>query len=82
MEAFGWIGATLLAVCGLPQMIEALRVKNAHGLTGSFIGMWFFGELFTLIYVFPKLDWPLILNYCVNLCFLAPIIWYKLFPED
>ena len=81
MEALGWIGGSLLAVCGIPQAIQAMKDGHANGLNWGFIGMWGMGEIFTLAYVFPKLDWPLLFNYSVNLIFLLPIVFYKLFPR-
>lgn len=77
METIGWIGSLLLAFCGLPQALESWRTKSSNGITWGFLLMWSFGELFTIIYVIPKLDWPLLFNYSANLVFLAVIAYYK-----
>lgn len=82
MEYIGWIGSILFAVCGLPQAIDCYKRGNSHGLTWSFIMMWFWGEVFTMIYVIPKGDLPLIFNYVFNMAFLLVIIFYKLFPRN
>jgi uncharacterized protein with PQ loop repeat len=59
------------------------RRKNSHGLSWLFIFMWFFGELFTLIYIIDKPHMlPLILNYTLNILFLGVILWYKKFPRS
>ena len=60
MDNIGWIGSILLAFCGLPQAIESYKTKSSEGLTWGFISMWFIGEIFTIIYVFPKMDLPLL----------------------
>jgi uncharacterized protein with PQ loop repeat len=81
METLGWIGSILLAFCGLPQAIESWQTKNSDGLTWGLLSMWFAGEVFTFIYILPKMDLPLIFNYAANLIFLSVIIYYKLFPR-
>ena len=81
MENIGWLGSILLAFCGLPQAIESIKTKSSEGLTWGFIGMWFIGEICTFIYILPKMDLPLLLNYTANIIFLAIIIFFKLFPK-
>jgi uncharacterized protein with PQ loop repeat len=81
MEIIGWIGSILLAFCGLPQAIESYRTKSSDGLTWGLLLMWFWGEIFTIIYIIPKWHWPLIFNYTANIIFLVIIIYYKLFPK-
>jgi uncharacterized protein with PQ loop repeat len=83
LEKIGWIGSLLFAFCGLPQAINSWKEKNSYGLTWSFLLMWLFGEIFTLIYVFNKQDvTPLLTNYILNLVFLIVILWYKIFPKN
>lgn len=82
METIGWIGSALFAMCGVPQAIQCYRAGHARGLAWGFLGMWFFGEILTLAYILPKLDWPLIFNYTFNLALLLVIIRYKLLPKD
>ena len=80
METIGWLGSILLAFCGLPQAIESIKTKSSAGLTWGFISMWFIGEICTFIYILPKMDLPLLLNYTANIIFLIIIIWYKIRP--
>ena len=80
MDNIGWIGSILLAFCGLPQAIESYKSKSSDGLTWSFLIMWFFGESLTFVYVFPKMDLPLMFNYSANIIFLIIIIYYKIKP--
>jgi uncharacterized protein with PQ loop repeat len=78
LDNIGWIGSIMLAFCGLPQAIESYKTKSSEGLTWGFLFMWFIGEIFTIIYVFPKMDLPLLFNYSANLVFLSIIIYYKI----
>jgi uncharacterized protein with PQ loop repeat len=80
MEIIGWIGSILLAFCGLPQAIESYRTKSSEGLTWGLLLMWFWGEIFTIIYIIPKWHWPLIFNYTANIIFLLVILYYKIRP--
>jgi len=81
MDAIGWLGSMLFALCGLPQAIESYRKKHSRGLTWMFLLMWLFGEILTFAYVLPKMDYPLLANYVVNFLFLIVIIWFKAFPK-
>lgn len=81
MEYIGWVGSILFAACGLPQAVQSYRLGNSDGLAWSFLLMWFFGELFTLIYIIPKADYPLIFNYIVNMVFLLVIIKFKIWKR-
>ena len=78
-EICGWIGCVLLAVCGLPEAIKALREKNT-GLTWGLLLMWFFGEVLAMIYCASLGSWPLLFNYGVNITILIPVLWYKCWP--
>ena len=82
METIGWIGSILLAFCGLPQAIKCFRTKSSAGIDPGFIMMWLAGELFTLAYVLPKLDWPLLFNYGANILFIGVIVYYKVKPGN
>ena len=81
MEYIGWIGSILLALCGFPQAVKSYRDKNADGISSWFLAMWFFGEVFVLMYIFPEKQYPLIANYSANIVFVLIIIWYKLYPK-
>lgn len=81
MEFIGWIGSILLAFCGLPQAIECFKKGNAKGINWQFLMMWLSGELFTIVYVFPKNDWPLMFNYSINVICISVIVWFKMRPR-
>lgn len=72
----------LFALCGLPQAIQSLKQGHSNGLSWTFLMMWLFGEVLTLIYVYPKSNiLPLLANYTLNLLFLIVIVWYRAFPR-
>lgn len=82
LETIGWIGSILFAICGLPQAISCIKTGHARGLDWGFLLAWTLGEIFTLIYIWPKSDWPLIFNYSLNLMFLCVILRYKIFERS
>jgi hypothetical protein len=80
MENIGWVGSFLLAICGLFEAINCWR----RGICDSslmFILSWLIGEVFCLMYVLPKMDYPLIFNYSFNIMFVAVMLKYKLYPK-
>jgi uncharacterized protein with PQ loop repeat len=80
-ELLGWLGAFLLAFCGLPQAIDSFKNKSSYGVTWGLLLMWGSGEIFALLYVLPTMQWPLLFNYSANLLFLSVIIYYKIWPN-
>lgn len=82
LDLLGWTGSLLLAFCALPQAVNSWRKKNSSGITWGLLYMWALGEVFTFIYVFPKMDVPLLFNYSANILFLSVIIYYKFFGRN
>lgn len=80
-ELFGYVGGIFLAICSLPQAIMAVKEGNSNGISYGFLILWSLGEIFTLLYILPKADIPLLLNYTSNILFLSVIWKYKLFPR-
>ncbi len=75
IEIIGWIGAFLLATCGLPQLFKTIKTKNFSGLSLTFIVWWLAGEVLTLTYILYKaFRWPLIFNYSINISVCLVII--------
>jgi len=82
IEFIGWFGSLLLAFCGLPQAIVAIRKGNAEGIDTLFLLSWFLGEVFTLTYIFySTFRWPLIFNYTANIVFILIIFYFKYYPR-
>lgn len=78
MQLVGWLSGILLALCGLPLAYQAWRDGHSRSISNSFLVLWFLGEVFALIYVVSKSDYPLIFNYLWNIIFLVVVIRYKL----
>jgi hypothetical protein len=71
----------MLALCAIPLAMQVARAKNALGMSTMFLLLWTGGEICTLVYVAPTLNYPLIFNYIVNLGCLAVVWYYKLFEK-
>jgi len=82
LELSGIIGAILFAFCGLPQAITCIKTGNSRGLSWTFLIMWFFGEIFTIIYILPKQDYILLGNYILNFAFLLIMLKYKIWERE
>ena len=81
INTIGWLGAIILAISSLPQMIKTVRDGHASGLSWIFLLLWFVGEVMCLVYVAPDHNYPLIANYLINLVILSVIGYYKIFPQ-
>lgn len=74
----GVVGHMLLALCALPQAIQAAKTKTSAGVNSTFLAMWLIGEVLALVYVLMKdTDIIQLANYILNLACLFPIIYYK-----
>lgn len=77
LDAIGFIGSTLLAVCGIPEVVRTIRGNKCH-LGWNFLLLWFGGELFMLAYIIPMKDLPLLLNYVFNTALVSIMLFYKI----
>lgn len=84
MEFIGWLGGVMLAVCSLPAALSVYRKGNADGMDSTFLHLWAWGEIFTLIYTAHKAPdaMPLLFNYAMNIIGLAIIFRYKIRRRD
>ena len=81
METCGWLSALCLILCGIPQVIKAVREKHARGLSLSFLVLWTLGEAFGLFYVIYEDSQPLTANYFINLIACIILLIYKIRGE-
>lgn len=84
-EFIGWLGGSLLAICGLPQAIKSYKEGHSRGIDNAFIWMWMIGEILCLLYVslwIKPLSLPLVANYIFNILIISVIVKYKYFPVD
>ena len=83
VEVLGYVGAFLFAFCGLPQCIMTYRTKKADDLSWWFLIMWYFGLLFTFMYVLlsnvasGEYQYPLLGNYVFNFVLLNYLCYAK-----
>jgi len=82
LEIIGWLGGFMLAICGAPQAWKSYKDGHSYGISWGFIGLWFWGEVFVLIYILPTGLLPLILNYTFNILIGSIILWYKFKPRN
>ncbi len=79
----GWIGAILFGICAVPQVIHTWKTKSAKDLSWLFLLFWFFGEIFTLTYIFYDdflnqiYHYPLYFNYIFNIVLLFYLLYAK-----
>lgn len=81
MDALGWIGSFLFAVCAIPQAYKSYKDGHSDGLGWGFLLMWFFGEVLCLIYATGLGAWPLVGNYVFNFLALLVILYYKIWRK-
>ena len=79
----GIVGATLLAGCGVPQVLKTLRVGHCYDISAPFIWMWLIGEVVMVFYstVLRDTDWIIVGSYVLNLAVCIVLAWYKSFPR-
>jgi uncharacterized protein with PQ loop repeat len=77
MELIAYIGGILLTICGIPEVIRTIKDKQCH-LGWPFLLLWFFGEVFMLIYSVDLKSYPLIMNYLFNTIIVGIMLYYKI----
>lgn len=83
IEALGWFGNIILSIGVLPQVVQTWRTHDVQSFNWFFLLMWAFGVLLTFIYiayndiVLAKYQWPLWLNYLVNIIATFYLVWAK-----
>ncbi len=83
LDVVGWVGATSLALCGLPQAIKSWKEGHAKGIAHGMVLLWLLGEGAMLTYAGIKYtsDFALLANYIVNALVVVVIAKYKYFPR-
>lgn len=79
----GWLGTVLFSICGIPQAIKCYKDGNSDGLSWFFLLAWLGGEVCMLVYIGARreLDYPLLVNYTLNLASLLILLKYKMVPR-
>ncbi len=87
-EIIGWFGAFLFAVCALPQAVKTFKTKKADDISWLFLWLWFFGEIFTFLYLIiddiklKTTHFPLYINYIFNIVIVVYLIYAKKFYKS
>lgn len=84
IDLIGFFGATMFALCAAPQAAQCVKQGHAKGINHIFLSMWFMGEVAMLAYTLLAIgvNWPLILNYFLNLVFISVIVYYKMISRS
>lgn len=77
MKLVGWLSATFLILCGVPELYLGIKTGNV-GASWGLLTLWFAGEVFGLVYTVYRKDYPLIANYLLNTCIVGCILGVKL----
>jgi len=84
VNLIGWIGSVFLAACGLPQAIKVFRTKHTRDLSWWFLILWGTGEIMSLVYIgttnwnISFFQWPLYLNYIINIIIVSYLFFAKI----
>ena len=82
MDTIGWVGNSLLAICGLPQALKSFKNGHSKGISYLFLWSWYIGEWLAFMYHLGVSDkYPQILNYVFNLVFITIVIWFRHFER-
>lgn len=74
----GWASTLCFSLCAIPQAWTSYKQKHSDGVSWGLLVLWLLGEIFATIYVLPKKDAPLLVNYAFNMMFIVVIIYYKI----
>lgn len=79
IDVCGWLGAIGFSLCCFPQAWQSYKQQHSRGITWGLLGLWIWGEIFTLVAVVASNGAGyLIVNYVANLICLLVIMGYKI----
>ena len=82
-NSMGWFGNILLSIGVFPQVYETWISHNMESFSWSFLLMWNIGVILTFFYIWydnykaKKYQWPLLLNYLVNILGTGYLVFAK-----
>ncbi len=83
IQSLGWFGNILLSIGVFPQVILTWQTHDVSSFSWSFLLMWSIGVFLTFIYIFydnlqdGKYQYPLLLNYFVNILGTSYLVFAK-----
>lgn len=79
MNAVGYLGAILLALSAIPQVVTVVRQGHARGLSWGLLALWLTGEAAMLAWAIVEDPSPILLtNYAGNLTLVAILAAYRI----
>ena len=83
-EAIGWLGNVVLSISVIPQVWKTYKSHDVSSFSWSFILMWCGGVMLTFVYIAQdnivqgNFQWPLWLNYLVNIFGTTYLVYAKI----
>jgi uncharacterized protein with PQ loop repeat len=83
-HGFGWFGNILLSIGVFPQVVLTWRTHDVESFSWSFLLMWTIGVFLTFLYILydnirdKKFQYPLLLNYFVNILGTSYLVFAKI----
>lgn len=83
-EAIGWLGNLVLSIGVIPQVWKTFKTHDVSSFSWSFLLMWCAGVILTFVYIAHdnivenNFQWPLWLNYLVNIAGTVYLVWAKI----
>jgi uncharacterized protein with PQ loop repeat len=80
VELLGYLGAILLTLSAVPQLIKTYRTRKVNDLSIAMLLSWSFGCFSMFLYILvTQIQWPLLVNYFLNTTISVWIIilYYK-----
>jgi len=83
-DLLGWAGNILLSIGVIPQVVFTWRTHDVDSFSWSFLLMWSIGVFLTFLYIvadnlkMKKFQYPLLLNYLVNILGTAYLVFAKI----
>ena len=79
LQTFTWLGAVMLALCGVPQAWWAYkRPASTAGLSWPFLALWGAGELCLFAGLLNAASTQVLANYALNfllVCYVMGVKW-------
>lgn len=82
-NGMGWFGNILLSIGVFPQVYQTWVTHDISSFNWSFLLMWNIGVILTFFYIWydnykaKKYQWPLLLNYLVNILGTGYLVFAK-----
>lgn len=78
----GWLSTLLLTFGSVPQVYKTWKEGHSNGLSIGMMYMWFFGEVFLILYSLSDKNWPILANGLLNSLMAGYILKYKIWPKN